>query len=97
MDPHFLNEISMSDRRIFNLFINSAVTTQDTQHRLLSMIDMFPNILASLNVQVEGEGTNAFSNVPSLIEIYGLNTVNEALALRSEFYIELLVPSNTDD
>ena len=51
---------------------------------------MYPTILASMGVQVEGDrlglGTNLFSNKPTLIERDGLKVVGEGFEGKSNFF-----------
>ena len=56
---------------------------------------MFPTILASMGVEIEGDrlglGTNLFSGKPTLIERDGFEGEEEGLSYISEFYIEKLL------
>lgn len=51
---------------------------------------MFPTILASMGVAIDGDrlglGTNLFSQQPTLLEKYGIDEVIEELNKSSRFY-----------
>lgn len=77
-------------RTTTNIFINAAVTPIETQNRLFSSMDIFPSTLAAMGVEIEGDqlalGVNLFSSRPTLLEQYGLETVNDELLRQSAFY-----------
>ncbi len=85
-------------RTIYNTFINSAIEEQNSKNRQFSTLDMFPTVLASIGAEIEGErlglGTNLFSGVPTLIEKYGYEYVNNELSKRSNFYNIYLLQEN---
>lgn len=94
MDSDFTEDIAENyQRRAFVAYINSAVSTDNTAYREYSTLDHFPTTLASLGVFIEGDrlglGTNLFSDTPTLIEQYGLDTVTEELNKKSEFMEKL--------
>lgn len=82
------------DRRIFNLILNanSPYDTAPQQNRQFWAGDMFPTVLSSLGVHIEGEqlglGVNLFSKKPTLIETYGQAEFSDKLAKNSKFYTE---------
>ena len=82
-------------RTIYNVFINSAIQEANSQNRQFSTLDIFPTVLASIGVEIEGErlglGTNLFSGEQTLIEKYGYEFVNEELAKRSNYYNKYLL------
>lgn len=91
MDSDFCQDIDEDyEREVYNAIINSAVTTENTQNRNFTTLDMFPTTLASLGVNIEGDklglGTNLFSTSPTLSEEFGLDTINQELAKNSTFY-----------
>ena len=61
------------------------------QNRQFDTLDYFPTILASLDVEIEGErlglGTNLFSARQTLLEELGTDYTKE-LAKYSEYYVE---------
>lgn len=95
MDPKFFITTKNDKRRIFNLFINSSITTSNTHNRKFSTIDMFPTTLASLGVTIEGNklalGTNLFSEEKTLIEKYDFDYVNKELSYKSNFYNQIIL------
>ena len=89
MNPDYFKDENY-ERTVYNLFINSAVNTNDIYNRQFSTLDLFPTTLASLGVEIEGNklalGTNLFSGEDTLIEKYGYEKVNEEFKLKSTFY-----------
>lgn len=95
-------------RTTFNLIINPAeglldIPEERRQNRWYFNGDMFPTILASIGVKIEGErlglGTNLFSDVPTLFEENGgeegWKEVSEMFEAGSKFYNEnILVGDN---
>ena len=86
------------DRRVFNIFINSAIDTNCNKNREFNSFDYYPTTLASLGVKINGErlglGTNLFSCKESLSEIYGNDFIDEELKGASEFYDECINNNN---
>lgn len=96
MDKTFFEDFDEKyDRRTFNLILNSPITTEQVFNREFATYDMFPTILASMGVEIEGDrlglGTNLFSGKPTLIERDGFEEEEEGLSYISEFYIEKLL------
>lgn len=77
-------------RTIYNVIINSAVQTTNNKNRVFTSMDMYPTILASIGVEIEGErlglGTNLYSNVPTLSEELGFEYFNEEMKKSSSYY-----------
>ena len=102
MDKKFFEDFDSGYlRTTFNLIINPAPGLMDipeerTKNRWFYNGDMFPTILASIGVKIEGErlglGTNLFSGVPTLFEEYGgeegWKEVSSMFEIGSKFYIE---------
>jgi phosphoglycerol transferase len=91
MEPSLLDYIPADyTRTAANVIINPAASTDNTNNRLFTPVDMFPTTLAAMGVTIEGErlalGTNLFSPEPTLAEKNGLDAVNRGFAGRSEFY-----------
>lgn len=88
-------------RTIYNAFLNTSLTPTKTNYRLFTSLDMFPTILASMGVEIEGErlglGTNLFSNRRTLIEEYGLNFVDLELSKNSHFYNQVILDGDYFD
>jgi len=94
-------------RTTFNLILNPAPTVINTpkermQNRWWYNADMFPTILASIGVKIEGErlalGTNLFSDTPTLFEENGgkegWEKINEEFNYGSRFYARNLLTGN---
>jgi phosphoglycerol transferase len=83
VDPHYT-------RRVYNCFLNSAVSTQNTKNREFTCLDLFPTTLAAMGCTIEGErlglGTNLFSGLPTLAESMGFNSFNSQVSGNSEYY-----------
>ena len=77
-------------RKVYNAFINPAVKPSSVYNRKFSTMDMFPTILASIGVKIEGDrlglGTNLFSDRKTLPEVYGYDYIFEELKKKSLFY-----------
>ena len=77
-------------RTIYNVIINSAIDAKNNQNRKFTSMDMFPTILASIGVEIEGNrlglGTNLYSEVPTLVEELGYDYFNNEIKKNSAFY-----------
>ena len=86
----FVPSEKSEDRRVYNVFINSAVSTEHTKNREVTAMDMFPTTLATLGVKIPGErlgiGTNLFSDVPTLAEEMGWDKFKGEVEKKSIFY-----------
>ena len=84
-------------RTVYNTFINSAVDIekQKTKNRQFTTLDIFPTVLASMGVKIEGErlglGTNLFSEKATLTEEMGFKKFSKELCCRSDYYIKNLL------
>ena len=91
IDPNY-------DRRVYNIFINSAIDTNCNKNREFNSFDYYPTTLASLGVKINGErlglGTNLFSCQKTLSELYGNDFIDEELKGSSEFYDECINNNN---
>lgn len=96
-------------RTTFNLILNPAPELLDidkdrTQNRWWYNADMFPTILASIGVKIEGErlglGTNLFSNQPTLFEMNGgekgCEEVGKTFEYKSTFYNENILAGENE-
>lgn len=85
-------------RTVYNAFINSAVQETNSKNRQFSTLDIFPTVLASIGVEIEGNrlglGTNLFSDEPTLIEKYGYEELEKELEERSNYYNKELLGDN---
>ncbi|AQP53000.1 sulfatase [Vagococcus penaei] len=79
-------------RTTTNLILNADFSNHDikTSHRDFAPFDMYPTILSSMGVKIEGDrlglGTDLSSSQKTLIERDGLDKVNEELSQNSKFY-----------
>lgn len=103
MDQKFFEGFDPNYKRTtFNLILNPApnvrnISDSRLHNRDWANFDMFPTMLASIGVEIEGNrlgiGTNLFSDEQTLFERDGIDTVNAELEKRSNFYNEnILVP-----
>ena len=91
MDKKFFKDFDSNyERTIINLILNAPVTTDNVQNRQFAPFDMFPTILSTLGVEIEGDrlglGTNLYSNKKTIIEEQGIDTVNSGLGDNSDFF-----------
>lgn len=91
MDKKFFKDFDPNyERTIINLILNAPVTTDNVQNRQFAPFDMFPTILSTLGVEIEGDrlglGTNLYSNKKTIIEEQGIDTVNSGLGDNSDFF-----------
>ncbi len=82
-------------RKVYNVFINTAVEPEKEQNRCFTTMDLFPTILASMGVTIEndrlGLGTNLFSDKPTLAERFGYKRLWEELNKNSHFYNHVIL------
>ncbi len=91
MDTDFFEGLDPSyERTVYNVFINSVVTTENKNNRLFTTMDLFPTTLAAMGVKIDGDrlgiGTNLFSDKETLLEKYGINDFRSELSKTSSFY-----------
>ena len=90
MTSEHFSEDQLSERRVYNLFINSAVKPKQAKNRQFTTMDIFPTTLAAMGVKIEGNrlalGTNLFSDEKTLLEQYDTEELNTELDKRSIFY-----------
>lgn len=101
MDKEFFQNFNPSYKRsIFNLILNAPITTNKVKNRDFAPFDFFPTILASLDVDIEGNrlglGTNLFSNEKTLIEKDGIDVVQDNLEANSIFFANKLSGENNE-
>ena len=93
-------------RKVYTAYINSAVDFNG-QKREYTTFDNFPTTLAAMGVEIDGNrlglGTNLFSDTPTLLEKYGMETMSTELSKKSHLIDNLadidedLAPAATDD
>ena len=90
-----LSGIKKYHRSCYNLILNPAgdlgeLPEERRFSRDWAVFDMFPTILASIGVEIEGDrlgiGTNLFSDRDTVFEEFGVDFVNDELVKRSNFY-----------
>ena len=86
----YVNDVpSDYQRTTYNCFINSKVTTDQIKNRQFTHMDMYPTTLAAMGFNIEGNklalGTNLFSELPTIIEKYGQDYINEEVQKSSEY------------
>ena len=90
MQSDFYSTNDNNARRVYNVFINSAVESDHVKNRKFSTLDYFPTTLAALGVDIEGEklglGVNLFSGQETLVEKMGVEKLNEKLTIKSFYY-----------
>ncbi len=78
------------DRTIFNVIINGVTEAKNNKNRIFTSMDMYPTILASIGIKIEGErlgiGTNLYSGEPTLAELKGLEAFNDEISRKSDWY-----------
>lgn len=99
MNNSFWDDIGDYERNIYNCFINTpeGLCPALPKNREFSMLDMFPTILASLGVEIEGNrlglGVNLFSDEVTLPEEIGKEKFEKELKLYSKYYFSNFVIS----
>ncbi len=80
------------ERTIYNAIINPIIEATNNKNRVFTSMDLYPTILASIGVKIEGEriglGTNLYSNIPTLAEQLGFEYLNNEIKKNSKFYNE---------
>lgn len=90
MAQQYVNDVpSDYQRTTYNCFINSKVTTDQIKNRQFTHMEMYPTTLAAMGFNIEGNklalGTNLFSELPTIIEKYGQDYINEEVQKSSEY------------
>ena len=82
-------------RTIYNVIINPAIEVKNNKNRIFTLMDMYPTILASIGVEIEGDrlglGTNLYSSIPTLTETLGYEYFNNELKKSSNFYNKVIL------
>lgn len=77
-------------RMVYNCFLNSAASTENTKRRQFNATDMFPTTLAAMGCSIDGDrlglGTNLFSKLPTLTEQMGFEKLNTEFSKASDYY-----------
>jgi phosphoglycerol transferase len=87
-------------RKTFSFILNGPEYTLN-KTREYSTLDMFPTILASLNVQIEGNrlglGTNLYSETETLVEKYGYKKFNKLISQKSRYYTDVILSGDQSE
>lgn len=90
MQEGFYPAGSDDNRFVYNVFINSAIDTDNNKGRQFTHFDMYPTTLAAMGAEISGNrlglGANLFSDEETLLEKLGLEKLNEEIVSKSEFY-----------
>ena len=92
MKKDFWDDIGDYERDIYNCFINLPDSLSDarTTNRVFTALDLFPSVLAAIDVEIEGErlglGVNLFSEEETVPEKMGIEEFNYELGLYSAYY-----------
>ncbi len=98
MDDSYIQRVMTQgyERRVYNCFINSAVSSDNTKNREFSTIDMLPTYLASIGCKIEGDrlglGTNLYSDKPTLCEEMGISKFDIELQKSADAYANFYLP-----
>lgn len=86
------------NRTTYNCFINSKASTTNIKNRQFSHLDMFPTTLAAMGFNIGGNklalGTNLFSGLPTTIEKYGQEYIENEVQKSSVFLDENIYQFN---
>ncbi len=98
MDAEFMSRNIKTEnynRQIYNCFINSAVSANNSKSRICTQLDMYPTVLSALGCEIVGNslglGVNLFSNKQTLAEKYGLSAFNTEISKKSNIYDKKLL------
>lgn len=88
------NVIGYSDEKMerywLNFFVNSSVERKIKNKRKFTSFDMFPTILEAMGIKIDGHalglGRSLFSDEPTLIELYGKDSLNALIGMKSTVY-----------
>jgi len=90
MQDSFYKDHKNYERVNYNAIINSVNKPINTKNRMFSMFDMYPTILSSIGIEIEGNkigfGVNLYSDEKTLIEIMGRDKFDKELKKSSKYY-----------
>ena len=100
MDSDYAKDIPDDyKRKVYTAIINSPIHPNNLGYRKYSTFDLFPTVLSSLGVDIEGEklglGVNLYSNEPTILEKMSENEFNVNLSKKSRFMENLAQISNS--
>ena len=97
MQNNFYSDKIQGDysRTIYNVFINDVLEPTNNHNRTFTSYDIYPTILASIGVKIEGNrlglGTNLYSDIPTIPEELGIENFNNELKKNSKYYNEQIM------
>ena len=98
MQKRFFNKRKAYDRYVYNCIINPRSKTATFNNRDYTALDTFPTILYSIGANIPGNrlglGVNLFSGEKTLVEEYGVLTLDSNLSIHSSFYDDVLMDDN---
>ena len=84
-----------SNRYIYNVLINSALSTDNNKNRVATHFDMYPTTIAALGAKIDGDklglGVNLYSSKKTLIEEVGAKYLNIELLKKSNYYNDYII------
>ena len=96
MDNNLVECVEYSERTLYNCFLNTVFEERERVQRESTLMDMFPTVLTALGYKIDGNklglGVNLFSKEPTLVERFGLQTLNEEFAKSSTYYVKRFAP-----
>ena len=88
------------ERSNYNAIINSVVEGHN-KNRLFSQFDMYPTILASMGVQIDGNrigfGVNLFSGEKTMIELLGREKFDREIFKNSDYYNKYILSNQSNE
>lgn len=96
MDTCLVDGVDYYDRTVYNCFLNTGLTPQNTENREFTHMDIFPSVLSALGYTIEGDrlglGTNLFSGREGLTEQFSFEYINRELSKNSSYYVDTFAP-----
>lgn len=90
MNYSFASNYNKEEQGIVNIIINSEKEIDSKFNKQATVLDIFPTILSSLNVEIEGDrlglGTDLFSDKLTLVEYLGSEYFYDHISRKSDYY-----------
>ena len=100
MQSDYFKDFGASERYIYNCIINSVKGTKNNDNRVYTSLDIYPTILSSIGVKINGNklglGIDLFSGDETLAEKYGFDYINNELTKKSVFYNKMILGKDYD-
>ena len=95
MQDNFFNKKNAKKRYVYGCIINPIKKTNNNKNRVITPLDTYPTIVASIGGKIKGDklglGVNLFSDKKTLAEEYGLKYLDKELKKKSSFYNTKLI------